>query len=76
MGAKGEALESLRQYMGKRVAMTDHATFRQLSYDCGSGATESLCGTLTDRIKGSGMRWDEDNAEAMMALASLYPSDL
>ena len=75
-GPKGEALESLRDYVGKRVAMTDYPTFRELGYDCGSGPTESQCGTLTDRLKGSGMRWDSDNAEPMMALASVYHSGL
>jgi hypothetical protein len=75
-GPKHEALKSLRDYVGKRVAMTDYPTFRQLGYDCGSGPTESLCGRLTDRLKGPGMRWDKSNAEAMMALASLYHSDL
>jgi len=75
-GLKREALESLREYVGKRVAMTDYPTFRELGYDCGSGPTESLCGTLTDRLKGSGMRWDKDNAESVMALAGLYHSGL
>jgi len=75
-GPKHEALASLRDYVVKRVAMTDYPTFRQLGYDCGSGPTESLCGTLTDRLKGSGMRWDQDSAECMMALASLYHSGL
>jgi hypothetical protein len=75
-GPKHEALASLRDYVGKRVAMTDYPAFRQLGYDCGSGPTESLCGRLTDRLKGPGMRWDKPNAEAMMALASLYHSGL
>jgi hypothetical protein len=75
-GPKREALESLRDYVGKRVAMTDYPTFRQLGYDCGSGPTESLCGRLTDRLKGPGMRWDKSNADAMMALAGLYHSGL
>jgi hypothetical protein len=75
-GPKREALESLRDYVGKRVAMTDYPRFRALGYDCGSGPTESLCGTLTDRLKGSGMRWDKDNAESMMALAAMYHSGL
>ena len=75
-GEKREALASLRDYVGKRVTMTDYPAFRALGYDCGSGPTESLCGTLTDRLKGSGMRWDKDNAESMMALASLYRSNL
>lgn len=75
-GAKHEALESLRGFLVKRVAMTDYPRFRQLGYDCGSGPTESLCGRLTDRLKGPGMRWDQSNAEAMMALACLYYSGL
>jgi hypothetical protein len=75
-GPQHEALESLRDYLRPRVAMTDYPTFRQLGYDCGSGPTESLCGRLTDRLKGPGMRWDQSNAEAMIALASLYHSGL
>lgn len=73
---KREALESLRQYVGKRVPMTDYPAFRKRGYDCGSGPTESMCGTLTGRLKGPGMRWDKDNAESVMALASLYHSGL
>lgn len=75
-GLKHEALVLLREYVGKRVAMTDYPAFRESGYDCGSGPTESLCGTLTDRLKGSGMRWDKDNAESIMALSSLYHSGL
>ncbi len=56
--------------------MTDYPTFRASGYDGGSGPTESLCGTLTDRVKGAGMRWDTDNAASVMALASLYRSGL
>lgn len=75
-GPKNEALRSLREYVGKRVAMTDYPAFRRLGYDCGSGPTESLCGTLTNRLKGSGMRWDKDNAECMLALGAIYHSGL
>ena len=75
-GPKREALESLREYVAKRVNMTDYPRFRQAGYDCGSGPTESFCGTLTVRLKGRGMYWDKDNAEAIMALGSLYYSNL
>jgi hypothetical protein len=75
-GPKHGALVALREYVGKRVSMTDYPTFRQIGYDCGSGPTESQCGTLTKRLKGSGMRWDADNAESLMALAGLYHSGL
>jgi hypothetical protein len=75
-GPKREALDSLQQYVAKRVDMTDYPTFRQQGYDCGSGPTESFCGGLTARLKGRGMRWDRDTAESMMALAGLYHSNL
>jgi hypothetical protein len=75
-GPKAEALRSLRAYVAKRVNMTDYPSYRQIGYDCGSGPTESFCGTLTARLKGRGMHWDKDNAEAMMALGSLYYSNL
>jgi hypothetical protein len=75
-GPRPEALKSLRDYVAKRVNMTDYPSYRQLGYDCGSGPTESFCGTLTRRLKGRGMHWDKDNAQSMMALASLYYSRL
>ena len=75
-GPKAEALKSLRDYVAKRVNMTDYPSYRQIGYDCGSGPTESFCGTLTRRLKGRGMHWDKDNAESMMALGSLYYSNL
>ena len=74
-GPKAKALRSLRGYVAKRVDMTDYPRFRQIGYDCGSGPTESFCGTLTLRLKGRGMHWDKDNAEAMMVLGSLYYSN-
>ena len=66
-----EALESLRGYVEPRTSKTDYPYFREQGYDCGSGPTESQCGTLTHRVKGAGMRWDADNAESMMVLAAL-----
>ena len=69
-------MTSLREYVAKRVDMTDYPTFRHLGYDCGSGPTESFCGCLTQRLKGRGMHWDKDNAETIMALGSLYYSNL
>lgn len=51
-GPEVEALRSLRQYIAKRVNMTDSPRYRRIGYDCGSGPTESFCGTLTKRLKG------------------------
>ena len=70
-GDKREELENLREYLGKRIAMTDYPSFLEQGYDIGSGPTESFCGCLTKRLKGSGMKWDKDNAESVMALASI-----
>ncbi len=72
---KQQELENLREYIGKRIAMTDYPYFLTMGYDIGSGPTESFCGCLTKRLKGSGMRWDRDNAEAVMAIASVYYSN-
>jgi hypothetical protein len=71
---KREAVKALRKYIGSRVDMTDYPSFRARGYDTGSGPTESVCGRLTQRLKGSGMRWERPNAEGMMALASVYYS--
>lgn len=70
----------LSQQSGEDHAMDrawlEYPAFRRLGYDCGSGPTESQCGMLAHRLKCSGMRWDPENAEAMMGLAALYHSDL
>jgi len=70
-----DAINNLREYISKRIAMTDYPYFLDLGYDIGSGPTESFCGRLRKRLKGPGMRWDTDNAEAVMALASIYYSN-
>lgn len=74
--SKRKALESLRQYVTERCEMVDYPSFRAKGWDIGSGVTEAFCKTLTARLKGSGMRWNTRNAEAMMALAALEHSKL
>lgn len=73
---KREELRKLEQYVAKRCDMLDYPTFRERGFDLGSGPTEAFCKTLTRRLKGSGMRWNTPNAEAMMALGALYHSNL
>jgi len=73
---KRKALKDLQQYVGKRCDMLDYPGFRAKGWDIGSGPTEAFCKTLTARLKGSGMRWDKLNAEAMMALAAVEHSNL
>ncbi len=74
--SKKKALKSLQEYVAKRAEMVDYPTFKAKGFDIGSGPTEAFCKTLTARLKGSGMRWDRPNAEAMMALAALEHSHL
>ena len=67
-----KAYENFYKYVSKRIDMTDYPYFKEQGMDIGSGPTESFCKSLTARLKGSGMRWDKDSAQAIMALASLY----
>jgi hypothetical protein len=73
---KRAALQALQQYVVPRTEMLDYPAFRAKGWDIGSGVTEAFCKTLTARLKGSGMRWNVRNAEAMMALAALDHSRL
>jgi len=66
----------LDQYVAKRAEMLDYPAFLAEGFDLGSGPTEAFLKTLTRRLKGSGMRWDRPNAEAIMALAALEHSHL
>ena len=74
--AKREALSGLEQYVAKRVEMMDYPKFIQAGFDIGSGPTEAKCKTVPHRLKGSGMRWNLPNAEAMAALACVEQSNM
>lgn len=73
---KRKALSSLEQYVAKRLEMTDYPRFVAAGFDIGSGPTEAKCKTVPSRLKGSGMRWNLPNAEAMAALACLDQSNM
>lgn len=72
---KIKAIDQLMYYMAERRAMIQYPRFLDRGWQIGSGPTEALCKTTTSRIKGSGMRWDADNAEAIAALAAMEQSD-
>jgi hypothetical protein len=63
-----QAAEALIGYVTDRPAMIKSPEFQAVGRQIGSGPTESMCQATTLRIKGVGMRWDGDNAEAPMAL--------
>ena len=67
--------DNFYRYISRRIDMTDYPLFLAKGMDIGSGPTESFCKSLTARLKGSGMRWDKDNAQSIMSLAALYASN-
>jgi hypothetical protein len=68
------AADKLLNYVSERRDMIKYPAFQEKGWQIGSGPTEATCKTLTARLKGSGMRWDADNAEALMGLEALYQS--
>jgi len=55
--------------------MINYDDSQERGWHIGSGPIESMCKATTRRIKGPGMRWDRDNAEAMMALEAMRLSN-
>jgi hypothetical protein len=74
--ARRKAMDDLMSYLLERKQKVDYASFRAAGYDIGSGPTESMCKSLSRRMKGIGMRWTGKNAESMIALESLHQSKL
>ena len=68
------AADQLLHYVSERREMIRYPEFQAKGWQIGSGPTEATCKTLTARLKGSGMRWDADNAEAVMGLEALSQS--
>ena len=73
--AKRSALDGLMQYVAERKDLIIYPRCDQMGWDVGSGSTESMCNTMTRRLKQRGMRWNADNAQAMMALETLQQCD-
>ena len=71
---KKQSLRGLRNYIEDRREMLDYGQALSEGWDIGSGPTEATCKTLTLRIKRPGMKWDRDNAAAMMNLLALRES--
>jgi len=69
-----KAAADLLGYVDKRREMIKYPEFLAKGRHIGSGPTESMCRATTERLKGAGMRWDADNAEALMTLEALDQS--
>lgn len=72
---KRRALTELIGYLSKRISQCDYPRYVREGWQIGSGPTEAMCKVLTCRLKGSGMRWDRQGAEPMMALIALEQSN-
>jgi hypothetical protein len=75
-GGKRKAADGLLHYVAQRREMIAYDEFERQGWKIGSGPIEAMCKATTRRLKGPGMRWDGDNAEAMMALEALHQSNL
>lgn len=73
---KRRALDDLMRYLIQRREKVDYVRFRADGLDIGSGPTESMCKSLSRRMKATGMRWAPGNAESMVALEALHQSSL
>ncbi|MBY0524508.1 MAG: hypothetical protein K2R98_13980 [Gemmataceae bacterium] len=74
--SKRQAADTLLGYASERHDMIRYPEFEKSGWQIGSGPTEATCKTLTARLKGSGMRWNAANAEALMAIEALAQSGL
>ena len=72
--SKRESLRLLRGYITERFEMLDYRRALARGWDIGSGPTEAMCKNLTLRLKRTGMKWDPDNAAAVMNLTALRES--
>jgi len=72
---KRKALQELINYIAKRIGQCDYPRYISQGWQIGSGPTEAMCKVLTYRLKGSGMRWDRQGAEPIMALIALEQSN-
>lgn len=73
---KRKAADGLLQYLSQRREMIQYPEFLKRGWQIGSGPTEGLCKTTTQRIKGRGRRWDPVNAEGLMAVDTTEQSGL
>jgi len=64
-------------YFTNQVHRMDYPFYRAKGWQIGSGPVESACKTVVgQRLKGAGMRWGEDGADALCHLRALFRSEL
>jgi hypothetical protein len=73
--ARQEALEALLGYLDRQADRLDYPTYEREHYPISSGAMESGCKQMGQRLKGPGMRWSIPNVNPMAALVCLWTQD-
>ena len=73
-GRRRKSMDKLLHYAAQHQDMIAYPEFLENEWDIGTGPMEAQCKATTRRVKGSGMRWDLENAEALVALEALYQS--
>jgi hypothetical protein len=74
--AKRKEANRLLNYVSCRQEMIVYERCERNGWRISSSTTESECAAAPHRVKGSGKRWDADNAEAVIALETLHQSNL
>lgn len=69
-----EAVNAL-EYLRRHRHRMRYLRWRLDGYQIGSGAVESSCKRLLQRVRGSGMRWSRKGLEAMLALHSQHEEE-
>jgi hypothetical protein len=63
-------------YFTNQAHRMDYPCYRAKGWQIGSGPVESACKTVVgQRLKGAGMRWGEDGADALCHLRALFRSE-
>jgi len=70
-----EAVDALRAYLLKNADRLDYPTYKAKGWPISSGAMESFCKQLGQRLKGPGMRWSIAHLNPMAALVSLWANE-
>jgi hypothetical protein len=74
-GKAREQMSTKLEYFRSRAAQMRYAEFQRLGLPIGTGVTEAACKTLvTQRMKRSGMRWENPGGQAVLTLRSLLQS--
>ena len=63
-------------YVSERRDMISYPAFQSKGWQIGSGPVESACKTVVgQRLKGGGMRWGAEGADAVCHLRALFKGE-